>query len=69
MLQGHFLDGIKCKDSTHQLRTFARVQVKSPEWAGFDWSFVLYERPILDDEAKPKKYAYFNRLPSSITEV
>ena len=30
---------------------------------------VSYERPTLDDETKPKKYACFNRLPSSITEA
>ena len=35
----------------------------------FDWSFVSYKRPILGDEAKPKKSACFHRLPFSITEA
>ena len=33
------------------------------------WSFVLYERPILDDEPKPHKLACPGRLPSSVTEM
>ena len=33
------------------------------------WSFVLYERPILDDEHKPHKPGCSGRLPSSVTEA
>ena len=33
------------------------------------WSFISYKRPMLDDEAKPKKFACSGRLPSSITEA
>ena len=33
------------------------------------WSFVLYERPILEDEPKPHKSACSGRLHFSVTEA